>query len=241
LNRTDGTDLRPLSRGYARETAVIADIRELAALPPREFWRRSAITDYEAPGCPRLESLVYWVRAFVQRGDLDSAWRMMDALKRRIDRAVTQYMGRVYGLSRDQREEMADTLVTAFYEEWLSDAPAHEFWEIRFQVCLKRRLMDAVDRHRRTAQREVVLTPPDEEENPSDPLEQRPDLSVMDSETAAIVRAALDSLPEPLRAVFYLYHHDEWTEEDIAGYLGVTSRTVRNYLTRAREMLQVWR
>lgn len=240
MRDTDGTCLRTLSRNYVREPQVVADIVALRAQPPSEFWRRAAITDFREADCPRLESLVYCLREFQRRGESTEAWRIIEVLERRIAGTITRYLARLY-LSADQREEITDDLVTTLYAEWLSDAPAHEFWEVRFQVCLKRKMIDVATRHRRIATAEVSLSRPESEaEGLSDPLEQMPDPTARDPQTAAIVLAALDSLPEPLRSAFYLYHAEQWTEESIARHLGVTSRSVRNYLRRAEQRLAEW-
>ena len=67
--------LRSLARSYTREKAVVEDILILKSLSRSEFWRRLNILDYQQPGCPRQESLVYWLRVFQIDKDFDSAWR----------------------------------------------------------------------------------------------------------------------------------------------------------------------
>jgi len=123
----------------------------------------------------------------------------------------------------------------------MSRDPAHEFWEVRFGVCLKRRLIDVITRHRRVAEHEVVLTADEADVGMDDPIERIPDLAALPPEMAAMARLALDSLAEPLRTAFYLYVREGWTEEKIARALNCTSRTVRNYLSRARDRLAAWR
>jgi RNA polymerase sigma factor (sigma-70 family) len=238
---TGVTDLPPLSRGYTRERIVVADIVALDALTATAFWQRLEISDYQRADCPRLESMVYWIRALCRRGRRDDAWRIAEILTRRIDRTVMQYLNRVYGLSRDQREEIVDELVVLLYEEWMSMDAAHEFWEVRFGVCLKRKLIDVIMRHRRVVEHEVVLSAQDGEDGTTDAIERMPDLSALPPETAAMARVALDSLTEPLRTAFYLHVREGWTEERIARALNCTSRTVRNYLSRARDRLAGWR
>jgi RNA polymerase sigma factor (sigma-70 family) len=232
--------LRPLSRGYTREKAVESDIRRMQALPPGEFWKSAEVADYRAPESARLESLVYWVRQFESEGRIDDAWRVMELLMRRIAVTVGRYLAQVYGLSADQREELRDELATLLYTEWLSLDPAHEFWEARFAVCLKRKLIDVVSRHRRVTSNEVVLTATNEDDH-TNVLETIPDEASMSPETAALLMSALDSLDEPQRTAFYLRYHEQWQEEAIAQHLGVTSRSIRNYLRRAEQSLAEWR
>ncbi len=231
----------PLSRGYTREKGVLADIAELDRLPPSAFWRRIANCDFHQPDCPGLETLVYLVRSMCRSGRREDAWQIAEILIQRISRGVMQSLARIYGISRDQVEELKNDLLGELYEDWLSLEPADEFWEVRFGICLNRKLIDAKKRHQRIQEHEVVLTGASDAESSLDPLEQMPDLSATDPESASLVRAALDSLPEPLRSAFFLAEHEGWTEESIAVHLGVTSRTVRNYLARARKHLEPWR
>ena len=235
------TEPWPLSRGYSRENAVLADIAEIERLPEDLFWRRVGIRDYQQPGCPRLETLVYLARSRQRSGRRDDAWRIVEVLTRRVTPTIQSRLARVYGISRDQADDLYEDVVGDLYEEWLSDAPAQEFWEVRFGVCLDRQVIDAIKRHRRIRDNEIALTATTEEGATLDPLEQLPDLAALDPETAATVRDALDSLPEPLRTAFFMAEFAGFTEEAVASHLGVTSRTVRNYLARSRKLLAPWK
>lgn len=235
------TEPDPLSRGYNRENEVLADIAALERLDDDAFWRRASIRDYQQPGCPRLETLVYFVRSCARSGRADEAWRIVEILTRRVTPTITNRLARVYGISRDQVDDLYEDVIGDLYEEWVSDEPAHEFWEVRFSVCLERKVIDAIKRHRRIRENEITLAVVSEEGAAMDPLEQMPDLAALDPEMAATVRAALDSLPEPLRTAFFMAEFGGFTEEAIAEHLGVTSRTIRNYLVRVRKLLEPWR
>lgn len=235
------TEPYPLSRGYSRENAVLADIADLERLPEDAFWRRVSIRDYQQPGCPRLESLVYLARRRARSGRSEDAWRIVETLTRRVTPTILNKLAKVYGISRDQAEDLYEDVIADLYDEWLSEEPAHEFWEVRFGVCLERRVIDAIKRHRRIRENEVALTATTEEGATLDPLEQMPDLAALDPQTAATARAALDSLPEPLRTAFFMAEFAGFTEDAVSAHLGVTSRTIRNYLARARKLLAPWR
>jgi RNA polymerase sigma factor (sigma-70 family) len=79
------------------------------------------------------------------------------------------------------------------------------------------------------------------EDSELDPWESVPDRRAESPERSAMIADALASLGEPLRTALWLYYREEWTEKEIADHLGCTSRTVRNYLRRARERLATWR
>jgi RNA polymerase sigma factor (sigma-70 family) len=231
----------PLSRGYTRESAVLVDIADLERLPAESFWQRAAMRDYQQAGCPRLETLVYLVRSRARAGRTEDAWRIIDVLTRRVTPTIQNRFARVYGISRDQAEDLYEEVIAELYEAWLSEAPSDEFWEVRFGVCLDRKVIDAIKRYRRIRENEIALATVSDDGSPMDPLEQMPDPAALDPETAAAVNAALDSLPEPLRTAFYMTEIAGFTEEATASHLGVTSRTIRNYLARARKHLAPWR
>lgn len=230
--------LRPLKRNYRREDAVIQDIRLLDSLPVNEFWRRMTLQDYMDPDCPRLESMVYFIRLFWSRNDREAAWRMIEELTKRTTRTIMRHLNSIYGSSLDQREELQDELIYLLYEEWLSLDESHEFWEVRFGVCLKRRLMDVAERYKRDESRKLSLYPPEDEES-EDPIASLPDPGP-EPVNAVMVKTALASLAEPYRTTLYLHVIEEWTEEQIAGYFKKTSRTIRNYLRRAEACLREW-
>ena len=65
----------------------------------------------------------------------------------------------------------------------------------------------------------------------------RPDLLASESETARIIRKAIDELPEKERNVLVLRHYQGLKFREISDITGLTSRTVQNCLRRAREKL----
>lgn len=237
-----GSHLRQLTRGYTREPAVIADIASLRKLSRSDFRKRLEIVDYQQPDCPRLESLVYFLREFYLRGEAEAAWQIAEILSRRIIRTIRRRLARWRRLPLEQFEEIEDNLTTTLYTEWFSLDPGQEFWEVRFAVCLERTISDELARHDRVARHETHLgKQEDDESGELDPWEAIPDTPTIDAETKVIMQSALDYLPEPLRTAFYLYHYADWTEEHIARHLGVVSRSVRNYLRRAEQHLEQWR
>jgi len=65
----------------------------------------------------------------------------------------------------------------------------------------------------------------------------RPDLLAAESETARIIRKAIDELPEKERNVLVLRHYQGLKFREISDITGLTSRTVQNCLRRGREKL----
>jgi RNA polymerase sigma-70 factor (sigma-E family) len=75
------------------------------------------------------------------------------------------------------------------------------------------------------------------------PTDELPDLAVADhareSDTAEVVRRALDRLPDRMRAAVMLRYLEDMTEPDIAALLGVSLGTVKSTVSRAVARLRI--
>jgi RNA polymerase sigma-70 factor (sigma-E family) len=75
------------------------------------------------------------------------------------------------------------------------------------------------------------------------PTDQLPDQVVADhareSDTAEVVRRALDRLPERMRAAVMLRYFEDMTEPEIASLLGVSLGTVKSTVSRAVARLRI--
>jgi RNA polymerase sigma factor (sigma-70 family) len=240
LLKTAPAEIHTPVRGYSREKTVVADIEALSVLDASSFWKRAGEMDYQKPECPRLEALVYFVRLKCREGRREEAWRIVGLIRDRITPAILKKLARVYGLTRDDVDDLYQDVVATLYTDLLSPEPEHEFWEVRFMVCLERKVIDTVKRNRRIDDNEVAMSSTSGESEAFDLLDHVPDQSALDPETMAIARAALDSIPEPARTAFFLVEHSKWTEDEAGAHFGVSARTVRNYLARARAHLERW-
>jgi len=70
------------------------------------------------------------------------------------------------------------------------------------------------------------------------PAESGPYETLEQSERQQLVKAALDTLPRPYRAVLVLREMEEMAYEEIAETLGVPEGTVKSRLMRGRELLR---
>ena len=64
----------------------------------------------------------------------------------------------------------------------------------------------------------------------------------------ALIEAALSQLEEPIRSAYLLRYLEDWPIEDkdpavqtISRHFGKTPRTIRNWLSKADEILEAWR
>lgn len=82
---------------------------------------------------------------------------------------------------------------------------------------------------------------------PTDPFEMPgsvsaigdPATAVLDGELAAVMRAAIDKLPDRLRAAFVLRDVEEMAMSDVADILGIGLSAAKMRVGRAREQLRV--
>ncbi len=119
-----------------------------------------------------------------------------------------------------------------------STGPHNEFWECRFLTCFDRRV--------RSILRDFSSSRPSDAALDDDIAETLPDPQTVDWTDDIAARVLLDRLPEPMRTAFYLKHYMGYKEESghgptIASTLGVSGRTVRNYLKKAEHLLSEWR
>jgi len=115
---------------------------------------------HEVPTGPRAFAQRHWsnvVRDAAAAGDHVRAWDVMELLMVLISASVETHVRRQGGLSRAQQNDIQEELSTVLYTEWQSLEPCQEFWEVRFWVCLKRRLFDLVRRRSRDYLSEVSL------------------------------------------------------------------------------------
>lgn len=224
--------LRILSRGYQRRPDVTDEIRRFVRLSAPD--RRTHVRGLVDGGAdwPPHECIVYVIRHLMMRGDEEMAWRTVEALMARVRSTILWNVNRFYGLSRTVREDVYEDVALQLYEAWLSLAPEHEFWEVQFGLCLRKRVIDAVRKTIREAKL-VVDTGCDEEGKDQDGLAELPDTISVRPDELAMALVMLEGLPTDLQLTIHLRFYEGLSEVEIAQKMGVTDRTVRNRLARA--------
>jgi DNA-directed RNA polymerase specialized sigma24 family protein len=255
----DWNVVRPLTRTrkddgalYVREADVDAEIRYLCGLSDRE--RRDRLTRRMPAGDPgrlREETLVYFLREYDRRGGGDTAWRIAETLIERTAGHIARKIAR-WRLTPDDEDDCARDLYAALCEALFRCEPASEFWEVRFWVCLDRRLWNLIEK--RQAIRDGELAPGDaRDEGEQGPLAEdgtafgRIADEAPGPERLLEYKEALGLLTENERLAVYLCHVEGLPEESddpervsAARLIGVTGRSVRNYLRRAEAKLRTW-
>lgn len=102
-----------------------------------------------------------------------------------------------------------------------------------YRVCLNH----CIDRKRRARWTSAEMSDEDWERLQGSPSDD-PELRAYQSETARIIRAAVDRLPERQRLVFILRHYRLLTINEIAEAIGCTPGAVKAHLSRATAHLR---
>jgi hypothetical protein len=247
--------VRPLTRtrkdsgeSYTREGSVIAQITRLCAMT--DAARRKSLTatyDGKDPLRPKEETIVYFAREYDRRGEKKAAWELLETLTNRIPGHVGRELAK-WRLPESEQNECIEAVTVEMYESVLSHEPGQEFWEVRFWVCLDRRIHAHAEKLQRVRDRE--LRPADDFGTEEDGAHGAEGVfaTLADPHASPEVIALRKDLQRRLsetewQAVFLKYVEkmpEESGDADkvtIAKILGVTGRSVRNYLRRAEKKL----
>ena len=150
---------------------------------------------------------------------------------------LTRHVGQMMRSPIDVEDLVQEAFVKAFgalpsyspdyaFSTWLYRiATNHAIDHIR-----RRRLKTvSIDKPIQTQEGEVQVEIPDST--------YRPDRAIVESQRGAILRDAVDALPEKYHRVIVMRHRDEMTYEDIAETLGLPLGTVKAHIFRARALL----
>lgn len=232
------------TEGRTREPQVEAQVQTLLRSSRHSFWALARQSDRKAGDWVQEETLVCMLRVWNRsdnRADKEGAWDIAELLIERSARFVNQHVS-CWKLSPQHLDDCKRDVQVQMLQDLFNTSRGCEFWEIRFWLCLKRRLLNIVRKYRGIAEAEFVPNPiEDAEGHTTDYFDNITTSDAISPQDHAEVREALRLLPEQERRAFVLYHYEDWSQEQIAAALEVTDRTVRNFLTRAQKRLEAWR
>jgi RNA polymerase sigma factor (sigma-70 family) len=237
------SSLHPLQgEGRTREPAVERQILRLQKSTPVELRRCLQITERESPDFVQEEALVYLLRERVRQGDNHGAGDIAELLVERSASFVYRQVKVWKSLTESQRDDCTADVTSQMWLDLFNLRASCEFWEIRFWLCLRRRVLNSIQKYRVLNENEYQPQPligPDGQE--SDAVEKIPAPEYFSPELQILMQDALSSLPDKERQVYVLYYLHQWTQDEIAQSLHMTDRTVRNVLGRANKRLAEWR
>jgi DNA-directed RNA polymerase specialized sigma24 family protein len=245
---------RPLTRTkketnelYQREIGVEAQIKRLCAASPRQR-QQLLLTELPLNHAERLreETLVYAIRACAASGDSETAWLLAERLVERVSGHIGRQLAK-WRMPPEDADDVTRDLFAVLFEALFSVEAAAEFWEVRFWVCLDRRLWNFCEKRQASldARKQESLVGESEE------VGEEFLLRIADSGPSIVSMversAAMEILTETERLAVYLRYIEGLPEESddservtVAKLLGVTGRSVRNYLRRAEQKLRDW-
>jgi DNA-directed RNA polymerase specialized sigma24 family protein len=235
---------RPLET-YHRE-ALVQDLLESWRHLPARIVLQKLDTGVREGGIPN-EAYVAVARALIRAGADDEAWRVVELIARRTAGRTSRHIA-VWGLAGTRhQEDLAREIMQMTIESVISTSARDEFWECRFWTCFDRRARTILRDFRcdRTQEASWDEWTDNGGKEPANGVSHG--VSSVDWVDSLAARSALARLPEPLRTAFYLKHYAGYKEESrtaeatVASALGVSGRSVRNYLQRAEQLLAEWR
>ena len=250
---------RPLTRRntdgqvYQRLAVVDRQINEALGLGDEELRSRLEVRDEESPAFLKEESLVYLIRYHHGAGNRDLVNDLAQCL---LKRCATRIDGKLSGLRTDLREDGNSAVVAEVFDRILDLTDDRgDFLQVRFWMGIER---ITVDVFRKQVSQFDTESSGDYDQATIDDLTQRGAVAVptasagrpVESEATdnVLIEAALHQLEEPIRSAYLLRHLKDWPIEDqdpaiqtISRHFGKTPRTIRNWLSKADEILEAWR
>lgn len=255
---------RPLTRStragepYVRPPEVESQLELLLGASANEQLTRAAETNKESPRYVRDECLVYLIRDAWVAGDSARYSTLTEQLLRRSARGI-QHNLRTLGVAPGDEKDVYGEVISGMMSAILDDGGAGDFYQARFRRALRFLVLSVYDKYARRqkrARREDDLDTPlggdDMKAEDGVTLEERlPE----DAEVAArieqrlLIREALAAIRDPRhREAFVLHYYDDWPIEtkdpldpSVSRHLGVTPRTVNNWLREAERDMTAWR
>lgn len=236
MSDTDNTAvlnfLPPLQGKHTRVGVVTVQLAALSGLSRSAVLRRVQ----ESDPLRRLEreTLVAVVRGFLRAGDQDAADAVLLCLIRRVGGVLKAKIAGWAGLTPEDKTDAERQMITLLCEKVCDLRPGAEFWECNFATCLNRRLISLWHALTDNALPTVPNTMETSDGEPRDRLEQYADLTdtFQNAELQDVVALVSGGSLKKSQALFMKL--SDFSDEEIAEQLGVTTRTLRNWAGEAR-------
>jgi RNA polymerase sigma factor (sigma-70 family) len=232
--------LAPLPSGRKRDAHVERQIAHWVDHTPAQMVR-GAKGNPESFDYPQEETLVYLLRHCHRTGQMEAAFQLLEILIERSARIINHIVYR-WRMTPTEREDCKQQAYAQMCEALFSNDRKDEFWEIRFGLCLARKVKNILAKFGREQGNEIPESQfGDEDDAPMLEREiNRINLSGSSPEKQVFLAEALASLKPEERIAFLMFHEQGHPQEEIARFLKVEDRTVRNYLRRAEKRLLEW-
>ena len=145
-----------------------------------------------------------------------------------------------YVNSREAAEDLTQEVFLRVYKSGSSYKPQSKFQTWVFTIARNLSLNELRRNKYKTVSLDATFSSDDGELKwqVEDPNSASPDDEVLRREKAAAVKAAIDGLPENQRVAVLLRRYEQFSYEEIAQTMNVSSKAVKSLLSRARESLK---
>lgn len=247
---------------YVRRPLVTSQIESLREIEERELMHRISVRQEEEDNSFKSETLVFLFRALRKTFGEPFLTHVEDEIGRtlfeRIARIVGPFRRDFDGdPNKDERyEDFRLAVVAKFFEKTCNpatdDADYAEVSFGQFVVGLARNEIKKYFNEKKKAAQHDDLTRFDTMDAPAKGFYSR-DISLHSliipeqpiEDRAALLKSALEVLSEPARTAWVLRYAEDWQiegsedgEPTLAGYFGVSGRTIRNWLSAAEKKLK---
>lgn len=256
---------------YRRTEEVEKQIRSALLLKPPAMLERAQIGAYKAPNYLQEECLVYMIREYKSRGERRVVEELSGIMIRRCSKYINEGVRNLRSEDKGDSERVDDAfsdVVKKLFDQILDlKSDRGDFLQVRFWPVVDKLRIGAFnqyleDLHR--AEEAVTWDSVAGYEGPSEEGEEQgnrkrrvsgsepPQEAGLSAEQRTTgldaVTEVLDRVDEPYRTAFVLRHYYDWPIEtkdtslpSISGYFEKTPRTIREWLRRAKEMVERWK
>lgn len=242
----------PLTRnGYVRSDRTARQIADALGDAATELRSRAEIQDEIDPRWLAAETLVFFMRRADQSGDGRTRSALFAAL---TERCKGFFAGHIRGFTLEQREDIAQEVMTKVIELIFADDDRGDFAQVRFWSLLEARTNTAIQKVRAQVRRFDSLDEPRSDNGGSGMTDlERLEAPGLDADDLAMISEGLAQLDPHLRQVFVMRHKlgmavgkENRSEEDpsdpsIALHFNVSARTVGKWLAKAEAQLASYR
>lgn len=256
---------------YQRKEAVEERIRSALSLKPAAMIEQARVRDYKAPNYLQEECLVYLIREYKSRGERRVVEELSEILLLRCSKYINEGVQNLRSEVGDHSQRVAHAfrdVVKELFDRILDlESDRGDFMQVRFWPVVEKLRIGAFNRHLEDIKRAEEAVTWDSvagyEQRSEEGEEKRgkrrhtsdsepPQEAELSAEQRAVyldaAREVLDRVDEPYRTAFVLRRYYDWPIEiedtrlpSISGYFEKTPRTIREWLKRAKEMIERWK
>lgn len=232
-------------RVYVRREEVTRQLEELSTSPEEILARRIKVEQEEQPESIKSEALVFLYRKYLGTRLAEDIYITLSLRIERILRKVRWN----YSLSDSDFEDFLQEINFQLLEKISSDTDEGDYAQVSFGEFVKALSQNQLRKIFAQSKRDKTTDSIDEKFDDDEAAPARINLQDMNlsSETKILIAEAINSIAEPYRTVWVMYHQmgyqiesKDKNEKTISSHYDRTGRTIRNWLAEADGSLEKW-